>query len=313
MPSYVYLNAVSSSKQARLLDREILLAMAKADSFLSAINLLQSTSYSSVIQSDNIDEIFNKEQQNLINFIKNECKNAKIVRFFTLFYDYDNIEAVIKSKKIGYEASGFVEVEGDYSIDQIKFLLKSKDYDGFKNPFVTSLCREVDALKEDAPPRDLNYIFDKYKFMELASLFDRGVLKTLTDFLLDCENIATAYRVQKVEEIDKNIVTFGKISKDFLIKMAKRDFAIREIEDNNLQEIAELLFYQKKDDLYKFEQIKARNILRILESELYFSNEPINFLYYVYLKTFEIKNLRMIFALQKNNLANKIKNRLLLK
>ena len=234
-------------------------------------------------------------------------------RFFTLFYDYDNIEAVIKSKKIGYEASSFIEAEGDYPLEKIKFLLKNKDYSAFNNPYISMLCKEVDSLPDDAPPRDLNYIFDKYKYLELSSLFDKGILKTLTDFLLDCENIATAYRVQKIEEIDKNCITFGKISKDFLIKMAKKDFLVTEIEDKYLQEIAEILFFSSNNDLYKFEQIKAKNILKILEGELYVSSGPIDFLYYVYLKMFEIKNLRMIFALQKNNLANKIKNRLLLK
>ena len=312
---YLYLSGECSALMNTLIPTQVLVKLSSAESFDDALEILKGTSYGALLQSYDVEDALAIEQNKLHEFIKNECPDLAIVKFFLLPYDYDNLEVISKARSLGIAEDSYLEIVGTYDFDFLKNAVRQKQFKSFGNEFIRRMLLEYNkASTSPLSAREVDYIFQKYKFQNLSDLFKyrKGVVKDLCNFTLDYENISIAYRCASIEELKQNVVAFGRVQMPALEKIVLGDLdVLRELPDN-MRELLEVIYLDKsKNNLAKYELTKRNAIVKLIEPYLYDPSTEATFVYYVERKLFEIENLHLIMNLHKENMPSKIKSRLI--
>ena len=88
---YLYLSGECSALMNTLIPNQLFVKLAGAESFDDALEILKGTSYGALLQSMDVEEALAIEQNKLNEFIKTECPDPLVIKFFLLPYDYDNL------------------------------------------------------------------------------------------------------------------------------------------------------------------------------------------------------------------------------
>lgn len=313
---YLYLSGECSALMNTLIPNQLFVKLAGAESFDDALEILKGTSYGALLQSMDVEEALAIEQNKLNEFIKTECPDPLVIKFFLLPYDYDNLEVISKARSLGLAEDSYLEISGTYDFDFLKNAVRQKRYKPFGNEFIRHMLIEYNNKSSQDPltAREVDYIFQKYKFENLSELFGhkKGLMRELCDFILDYENISIAYRCATLDELKANVVSFGSIKMPILERIVGGDtYVLREMPDL-VRDLCEVIYVDKNPkNLARFELLKRKTIIKLIEPYLYDPSTEATFVYYVERKLFEIENLHLIMNLHKENLPSRIKSRLI--
>jgi len=310
----LYLSGESSALMNTLLPKEVVRKLSNASSYSDALDILQGTIYGNYLQSGDVEGAMSHEYNELNSFIKTECPESSIVDFFLLPFDYDNIETICKCKLLGLSEDSYLEIEGKYSFDFLKDVIRNKRHDKLNNQFMFDMLVEYKKKisTQTMSSKEIDYLFQKYKFKNIKSLFKSGMMKSLADFALDTENISIALRCASKEELLNNMVCTGTLSEHFLIDVLNRNPRCLSSCAEEYKSLLECVFNSNNiRNLAKYELMRRQMVFKFIEDYLYNPETPAIFLKYIYSKIYEIENLHLIINLQKENLGEKIKTRLI--
>lgn len=313
MKDYLYSNGVASALSSTLLSKDIYSRLVDAKGVGEALSILSETSFglSNSSQSTSLskEEVVKAELNKLIDFIKKESPSQNFLQILLLPYDYANITTYIKC---GGDASfdALVEIEGLYSLPQIKEFVQSKNYLGFDNKYLKSALMEVDSLNNQSG-WETDFIFKKHLYKNLLELSKKdNILKSLVVNKIDCENLSVCMRAKTRFELESQLLCGGNLGKKTIIMLfEKKSSAVDEIKSLKVKKLAKIVL--EGTSYSKFEKLRNCLEINILDDLKYNIESIAPFAYYVYKKMADIKNVRLILSYQENGLGDKIKNKLL--
>lgn len=213
--------------------------------------------------------------------------------------DFHNLKALCKAERLGIPTDGMLAPEGLYSIEQLKngALLRPE-------------------IAEDADGAAIGAAFDKAEFSYLLRITAlRPVLRKLLKARADMTNILTCFRAAAKEEVESLLVDGGKLKKKDLEPIFSED---PEQRSHALDRTAYQQFYvaclaaeKKGTPFSEAERMRDSFAEQYFYEKRYELRGKEPFLYYVFRRSAEIKNVRTILiCLNAGVDAREIKKRL---
>ncbi len=232
------------------------------------------------------DAIFAREERLLDDFIRTYAPGKAEKSYFLLPHDFHNLKALYKAEKLGIPAEGMLAPEGMFSYGALREML------GEKRP-------PVPEIAEDATGAEIGAAFDRAEFSYLFRVCAcRPVLKKLLSVRADVTNILTAFRAETEEEAKAMFVEGGKLKESDFSPVFSEDTAEREHAFDNLPYKAfyrECLAAKEKNVPYtEAERMKEETEINYFFGKRYALSGKEPFLYYVFRRRAEIRNVRTI-------------------
>lgn len=314
MRDNLYSNGVASALSATLITKDLYSRLIDAKNAEEALSILSETSFGASSASQNAiatkEEIIKAELLKLVNFIKTESPTQNFLQILMLPYDYINIATFIKcAGDNGFDS--IVEIEGVYSLNQIKEYIQSKNYNYFNNAFIQKALEEIDGISTSQSGWEVDFILKKYLYKNLHELSKKE--KTLKEIIankIDCENLSVCMRARTRFELESQLLCGGKLNKKiFIMIFEKNSSSLNSIQNAHIKKLAKIVM--EGTNYSKFEVLRNSLEINLLNDLKYDIESIAPFAYYVYKKLADIKNIRLILSYQENGLKDKIKNKLL--
>lgn len=314
MRDNLYSNGVASALSSSLLTKDLYSRLIDAKSAEEALSILSETSFGASNNSQNSvvtkEEVIKAELTKLVNFIKTESPTQNFLQVLMLPYDYLNIATFIKCAGDS-SFDSIVEIEGVYSLNQIKEYIQAKNYAYFNNKFIQKALEEIDGVSTSQSGWEVDFILKKYLYKNLLELTKKE--KTLKEVILnkiDCENLSVCLRARTRFELESQLLAGGKLGKKTIIMIfEKNSSSLNNIQNAHVKKIAKIVL--EGSNYSKFEVLRNSLEINLLQDLKYNIESIAPFAFYVYKKIADIKNVRLILSYQENGLKDKIKNKLL--
>lgn len=252
-------------------------------------------------------------EERLLDAFIREYAPSKAEKVYLLApYDFHNAKAVCKAEKLGTDAENMLATEGLIKLAEITDAVKDKEY--------CRLGKELgdavrEALEKPLGGAEIGAVFDAALYNYLASeLKHRKLLKTLLARKADMTNILTSLRCASFEQAEGFWVGGGKLGKRELSELFDANTGCEKaLTGTPYRQFFELCMKAKEKGM---PYTAAERFLESFEAE-YFRDrrfelegkEP--FLYYVFRRRAEIRNVRIILVCLHAGLsAQEIKKRL---
>ena len=316
--SAIYANGVVSSLSKDLLSKEFLKKLAESKSTDDFCSLLQESSFFGAynFEENSFEDIMKMALSNLANFVKTESPNLAFSKIFLLGYDYHNVYSFLTCELTNENFEDYVDVEGNYSLSQIKEYIVSQSLDNFKNEYLKNSIMFFEKLKAEEPidMREIDTFFKQQMFKNMLDVAKRDkILYRLIKTKIDIENISCAMRAKTQFELEGLFVAGGVLSQDDIKNVFfKNKCDPKGDEQLYLKKFLKCAYDDKKVSAYlNFERMRNFVEIDLLKDYASEVESDIPFMLFCYKKLIEIKNLRLISSCIKNNLFDIIQKKLL--
>ena len=315
MSNFTYANGRAKALEKNLLNKDRISRMIESTSISDALKVLSEVNFGKGIPLENtndFDKLIDAEEKALIDFIKEVGQNQEIITFFLAKYDYNNAEAIIKSKYLKADITQTLKADGVYSVSTLKEKIMIDDYRSFSQALSTELLKADNMfVNGKATGQEIDLIFKKALYEELYLCSRKlGDLKRIYNTKADTTNIAIAIRTRNFSEAKEIFVDGGKLKLGQLKIICEESPEIikDKIKDYDLRDFIDLATasLQANSPLSDFEKLSEDFSLNILMKDKYSIEGNVPFLLYCYYKFAELTNVRIIMVCLKNNVQKNV-------
>lgn len=309
--SLVYSNARVKAMENSFLTNEKIVRMAYSDTLEEGFRVLLESSYGGgiVVDAKDYDTLLQAEDKRVSEFVIDAMPKGQGMESFLIKNDYHNLKAIVKGKYMRLDDVDFMLMpKGFLDIVQLKELVYTDEYstlsDTMKNALLTI---DGGRANGNVSPRFIDLTLDKACYAEIISSLKRAKNKIVLDYWqtnIDMMNISCFVRADKAGGLT--------LFKESFIEGGKLDSSFFNVDVNALLDKLAYSPYPriceplKANDFVAFERIWDNVLLEIFKSGRndIFSVAPIAGFYVA--KKIEIKIVRMICILLKNDVDKEI-------
>ncbi len=239
------------------------------------------------------------EEASLDGFIREYAPDHAHAAYFLLPRDFHNMKALVKAKLLSADPSPMLAPVGFQTVEELREQIE-------KDPPVPW------EQLEQATGAEIGAAFDAAMYARLFRVCRRANLRTLLKVRVDLTNILTACRASDAEEAEKFFLAGGTLARERLFAGIFPEEEKREAFNDALCEE----FRKACLSAGKTPYTGAERILESFEEKFFFARRfglegRELFLYYVFRRRAEIRNVRMILVcLQAGVSAAEIEKRL---
>jgi vacuolar-type H+-ATPase subunit C/Vma6 len=303
-----YANGVASAKSNDLVSLTLLEQMTNAKDFNSCLSLLSSTPLFVGIDENNIDDVLLQKKQELYDFIRTDSPFDEITNFFLLAQDFDNLGVLCRLASAGKKYSNTSFVKGLSSIEDLNLLCQV----GGNCNIPSQLSKAFSHMPKDMSLSQIDLHFKQKKYETLKALTKSHIMKIVLFNILDLQNIGVVLRAKSKEEFEKNKVATGNLSNQILLKLFNRDKSVLYNLSGVTKDIASLVFLSSQEKAYeKIDKLSNELPLLSLSSFAKDTDSIAPFLEYCFLYLVQLKNIKMILSLKRNDVKCNLLGKLL--
>ncbi len=231
------------------------------------------------------EAIFSHEEEILDEFIRTYAPDEADKAFFLAPRDFHNLKALYKAKVTGQGTDGMLAPAGMRTLEELQERLEEG--------------KDVPEIKEDATGAEIGAAFDRAEFEYLFRVSAlRPTLKKLLVACADMTNLLTAFRAETQEEAEALFVHGGKLKQKQFLRVFSED---PEVRAHALDKSPYAAFYreclsakEKKIPYTEAERMKEEYDIRFFFERRFALSGKEPFLYYVFRRKAEIRNVRTI-------------------
>ena len=303
-----YANGVASAKSNDLVSLTLLEQMTNAKDFNSCLSLLSSTPLFVGIDENNIDDVLLQKKQELYDFIRTNSPFDEITNFFLLAQDFDNLGVLCRLASVGKKYNNTSFVKGLSSIEDLNLLCQV----GENCNIPSQLSKAFSHMPKDMSLSQIDLYFKQKKYETLKALTKSHIMKIVLFNILDLQNICVILRAKSKEEFEKNKVATGNLSNQILLKLFDRDKSVLYNLSGVTKDIASLVFLSSQEKAYeKIDKLSNELPLLSLSSFAKDIDSIAPFLEYCFLYLVQLKNIKMILSLKRNDVKCNLLGKLL--
>ena len=289
--SLVYSNARVKAMENSFLTNEKIVRMAYSDSLEEGFRVLLESSYGGglVVDAKDYDALLQTEDARVSEFVLEAMPSGQGMESFVVKNDYHNLKAIVKGKYMRLDDVDFMLMpKGSFDPKEVKDMVYADDY---------SVLTDLQKT-----PRFIDLTLDKACYKEIMSSLKKVKNKFMPKYWqtnIDMMNISCFVRACNAGDktlFDESFIDGGKLEKRFFT--GELSGVLDKLTYTSYPQIAEAL---KTGDFVAFERIWDNTLLNIFKDERndIFSVAPIAGFYVA--KKIEIKIVRMICILLKND------------
>ena len=304
--SLVYSNARVKAMENSFLTNEKIVRMAYSDSLEEGFRVLLESSYGGglVVDAKDYDALLQTEDARVSEFVLEAMPSGQGMESFVIKNDYHNLKAIVKGKYMRLDDVDFMLMpKGSFDPKEVKDMVYADDYSVLTDLQKTALL-EIDSARANGntSPRFIDLTLDKACYKEIMSSLKKVKNKFMPKYWqtnIDMMNISCFVRACNAGDktlFDESFIDGGKLEKRFFT--GELSGVLDKLAYTSYPQIAEAL---KTGDFVAFERIWDNTLLNIFKDERndIFSVAPIAGFYVA--KKIEIKIVRMICILLKND------------
>ncbi len=304
--SLVYSNARVKAMENSFLTNEKIVRMAYSDSLEEGFRVLLESSYGGglVVDAKDYDALLQTEDARVSEFVLEAMPSGQGMESFVVKNDYHNLKAIVKGKYMRLDDVDFMLMpKGSFDPKEVKDMVYADDYSVLTDLQKTALL-EIDSARANGntSPRFIDLTLDKACYKEIMSSLKKVKNKFMPKYWqtnIDMMNISCFVRACNAGDktlFDESFIDGGKLEKRFFT--GELSGVLDKLTYTSYPQIAEAL---KTGDFVAFERIWDNTLLNIFKDERndIFSVAPIAGFYVA--KKIEIKIVRMICILLKND------------
>ncbi len=304
--SLVYSNARVKAMENSFLTNEKIVRMAYSDSLEEGFRVLLESSYGGglVVDAKDYDTLLQTEDARVSEFVLEAMPSGQGMESFVVKNDYHNLKAIVKGKYMRLDDVDFMLMpKGSFDPKEVKDMVYADDYSVLTDLQKTALL-EIDSARANGntSPRFIDLTLDKACYKEIMSSLKKVKNKFMPKYWqtnIDMMNISCFVRACNAGDktlFDESFIDGGKLEKRFFT--GELSGVLDKLAYTSYPQIAEAL---KTGDFVAFERIWDNTLLNIFKDERndIFSVAPIAGFYVA--KKIEIKIVRMICILLKND------------
>ena len=304
--SLVYSNARVKAMENSFLTNEKIVRMAYSDSLEEGFRVLLESSYGGglVVDAKDYDTLLQTEDARVSEFVLEAMPSGQGMESFVVKNDYHNLKAIVKGKYMRLDDVDFMLMpKGSFDPKEVKDMVYADDYSVLTDLQKTALL-EIDSARANGntSPRFIDLTLDKACYKEIMSSLKKVKNKFMPKYWqtnIDMMNISCFVRACNAGDktlFDESFIDGGKLEKRFFT--GELSGVLDKLTYTSYPQIAEAL---KTGDFVAFERIWDNTLLNIFKDERndIFSVAPIAGFYVA--KKIEIKIVRMICILLKND------------
>ncbi|ADL08762.1 V-type ATP synthase subunit C [Thermosediminibacter oceani] len=227
---FLYASGRIKALETRLLSRNIVQRVLEAQDLDAALRVLGETDYAQDFEELESVYDFEKALENsmkrTLGVIRESLKDHRVVRFFTLKYDYHNLKVVLKSRILGVEAPEKLSTLGEVPAEELFKLSKGESDAAVPKRMRAAFEKAAEAYEETRDPQQVDLVLDRALYDELNMLvreIGHDFLKSYLDALVDLTNIKTLVRLKYMQAdlrtLEKSLLPGGSIDTGFFKKM----------------------------------------------------------------------------------------------
>lgn len=288
----------------------------EAIKILSEVNFGDGTTISSALD---FEKLILAEKKKLFAFIKEDCASQAFADFILLKNDFHNAEALIKAKHLKIDVEDILDVDGKFSVDDMKEKIFEDDYSVFplelKNALVKS---DVEFIDGKATGASISTLFSKAYFAQIKQCTkSNGLILELYNVKADLANVGVALRLRDFSVAKNYFVSYGKITESELQSLCEdqleslmEKFKLNYISGYISSAIESVL---KGQPLSNFEKQGESYAVNRMLKQKYETSGILPFVQYCYYKLADISNVRIIMVglingLSKTDIRNRIRS-----
>ncbi len=304
--SLVYSNARVKAMENSFLTNEKIVRMAYSDSLEEGFRVLLESSYGGglVVDAKDYDALLQTEDARVSEFVLEAMPSGQGMESFVVKNDYHNLKAIVKGKYMRLDDVDFMLMpKGSFDPKEVKDMVYADDYSVLTDLQKTALL-EIDSARANGntSPRFIDLTLDKACYKEIMSSLKKVKNKFMPKYWqtnIDMMNISCFVRACNAGDktlFDESFIDGGMLEKRFFT--GELSGVLDKLTYTSYPQIAEAL---KTGDFVAFERIWDNTLLNIFKDERndIFSVAPIAGFYVA--KKIEIKIVRMICILLKND------------
>ncbi len=304
--SLVYSNARVKAMENSFLTNEKIVRMAYSDSLEEGFRVLLESSYGGglVVDAKDYDALLQTEDARVSEFVLEAMPSGQGMESFVVKNDYHNLKAIVKGKYMRLDDVDFMLMpKGSFDPKEVKDMVYADDYSVLTDLQKTALL-EIDSARANGntSPRFIDLTLDKACYKEIMSSLKKVKNKFMPKYWqtnIDMMNISCFVRACNAGDktlFDESFIDGGKLEKRFFT--GELSGVLDKLAYTSYPQIAEAL---KTGDFVAFERIWDNTLLNIFKDDRndIFSVAPIAGFYVA--KKIEIKIVRMICILHKND------------
>jgi V/A-type H+/Na+-transporting ATPase subunit C len=318
---YLYSVTRVRALETKLLDKAKIERMIEAKDADEIIKILYETEYglsiSEMKSAEDYETVLSKELSKTYELLREISPVPELTNLFLLKYDIHNLKTLLKSSYLDEEDDGLLSSIGTIPVQQLKAMVKDKDFSGLNPLFREGAEEVVGEFTVNPDPQLIDVTLDKslYNLMyKTASDNKSGFLMDYISTQIDLINIKSLVRVKSMG--------YGRdFLKKVVLKNGKLDYAFfSDIFDESLETLIDRLAYKdynkvveegisnyiKTKSLTKYEKLSDDFIFELAKKGKYvaFGIEPL--VGYLMAKENEAKIIRMIMVGKINEIPNEL-------
>ena len=309
--SLVYSNARVKAMENSFLTNEKIVRMAYSDSLEEGFRVLLESSYGGglVVDAKDYDTLLHTEDKRVSEFVLEAMPKGQGMETFVVKNDYHNLKAIVKGKYMRLDDVDFMLMpKGNFDPKEIKDMIYADDYSAISDTQKAALL-EIDSARANGnlSPRFIDLTLDKacYKdiILSLKKVKNKFMLKywqTNID-MMNISCFARACIVGNKPLFEESFIEGGLLEKRFFV--GELAAVLDKLAYTQYPQVSCVL---KEGNFVAFERIWDNTLLEIFKNERndIFSVAPIAGFYVA--KKIEIKIVRMICILLKNDVDKEI-------
>ena len=303
-----YINGMIAVKEKRLLGEKLL-----RFTEMTAQEVLRALTESGFGgDGQDAESVCNAEELALDDFIREYAPSKAAKTYLLAPYDFHNAKALCKAELLHTDAEAMLAPEGLIPIEKLTAAITDRNYDLLDGEMAKAVKTVLET--EGISGAEIGVQFDNamYRYL-LSALKWNPFLKKMLVKKADCENILTVFRSKTPEQAAALFVQGGKLSEKELCKLFEQDASVNAFKGTAYEQFYSLCLRARDRGLPLTE---AERYLESYEAEYFRAwkyelegKEP--FLYYVFRRRAEIKNVRIILVCLNAGLsAHEIRKRL---
>ncbi len=190
--------------EKNLLKTDQLRSMTEAKKIDDVFSVLQNAGYGvegSQLSIDNFELALKGAEQDLFAEIDELSKEDEIFNIFKYPSDYHNIKVLLKAEALGTERNDILVGTGTIKPQEMVRIVNERDKSSLTEYMAEGLEEAIDTHARTKDPQAIDFILDKYCFMDIARVADESgnkFAKGYVALLIDTLNLKTFMRVKKM-------------------------------------------------------------------------------------------------------------------
>jgi len=294
MKNNEYIGGICSSLEKNLISEEKIEKLLSL-SFNDALKQVKDFGFGKGISSDFVEDLINKEESELISFVKLNSPSENYTKLFLIDYDYHNAESLLRSIYLGVDEKILLTKVGYYDIEKIReYIVNGKSsLSSFLEKAIKDSKKQLEG--SNASGAIINKIFIQAKFDEMLSLAEKENIEAIKE-IIDLTNFSLTIRSFDEEYIDEFFIKGGNVNINNLKRLIKE--GLGSFIDNKYKGlVGDCLECREKGlPLVKLENYLDSFKLKKLMANKYLLEGYDKFYLYVLYKQAEIRNVRILLV-----------------